>query len=233
LNDSLPVEPFGRARSFLYRRKYECLLAALLQHLFIAVVLPNLSIYTRVLWPINMVLLGVFSIGIFRGRRPASRGLKNLMSVVVVFFPLVPIFFEAGPAVMITLSLSYVLFFVVIQIEVLRYLLRPSYINVDLVSASICGFFLLLEIGIFLMQALYYAVPGGFRGIDATSFTTIYLDFVYFCSVVVTSIGFGDIVPAHHITKLATSMLGIAGQMYAVVLIGILVSKYASAATRE
>jgi hypothetical protein len=35
----------------------------------------------------------------------------------------------------------------------------------------------------------------------------------------------------HHITKLATSMLGITGQMYSVVLVSILVSKYTSAST--
>lgn len=73
-----------------------------------------------------------------------------------------------------------------------------------------------------------YAVPGSFRGIDATSATTVYLDLVYFCSIVITSIGFGDITPAHHATKLATSAVGLTGQ-YSVVLVGILISKYTAA----
>lgn len=72
------------------------------------------------------------------------------------------------------------------------------------------------------MQAFYYAVPRGFRGIDTASFTAVYLDLVYFCSIVITGIGFGDITPSHHITKLATSVVG--GETYSVVLVGILIS---------
>lgn len=226
------IPPLGlgaRVQALLQQRKYEFLLAALVLHLFIAVVLPDLDFYTRVVWPLNMALLGLFSVGIFVGRSQAHRALKNLMSVVVVAFPVIPRFIRPSPALMVVLSVCYVAFFVVILVEVMRHLLRPRYINIDLVSAAICGFFLLLETSIFLMQALYYAVPGGFRGVDTTSFTTVYLDLVYFCSIVMTSIGFGDITPAHHITKLATSVVGITGQTYSVVLVGILISKYTSA----
>jgi hypothetical protein len=225
--------PAGTSRwyGFLRRRKYELLVAALLQHLFIAVVLPSLDLYTRVIWPLNMVVLGLFSVGIFAGGSALSRSLKHVTSVVVVLFPLFPAFLAPTAGLMVALSLSYVAFFLVILVEVMRYLLRPSYINIDLVSAAICGFLLLLEIGIFLMQGLTYALPNAFHGLDRTSFTTVYLDLVYFCCIVITSIGFGDITPTHHITKLATSMLGITGQMYSVVLVSILVGKYTSASS--
>jgi Ion channel len=216
-------------KTLLHRRKYELLLAALLLHLFIAVVIPDLDFYTRFVWPLNMALLGLFSVGIFTGRSRAHRALKNLMNLLVTAFPMVPWFVMPTAAVMVVLSVCYVAFFVVILVEVMRHLLRPSYINIDLVSAAICGFYLLLETSIFLMQALFYAVPGGFHGVDTTSFTTVYLDLVYFCSIVITSIGFGDITPAHHITKLATSVVGITGQTYSVVLVGILISKYTAA----
>jgi hypothetical protein len=219
-----------RVRSLLERRKYEFLLAALLQHLFAPVFLADLDLYTRFSWPVNMVLLGLFSLGIFAGRSRARRAFKNAMSLVVVAFPVLWGLVTPGPAVMVALSLSYVAFFVVILVEVMRHLLRPSYIDVDLVSAAVCGLLLLLETSIFTMEALYYAVPGAaFHGIDVTSPTTVYLDLVYFCSIVITSIGFGDITPAHHITKLATSAVGLTGQMYSVVLVGILISKYTSA----
>ena len=213
----------------LYRRKYELLLLALLQHLFVAVALPHLELYARFVWPLSMALLGLLSVGVFEGRSGARRTLRNVLSVVVLVFPIFRSLATPTPALMLAMSLCYVVFFAVILIEVLRYLLRPSYISVDIVSAAICGSLLLLETGIFVMQALYYAVPGAFRGLDTTSFTSVYLDLVYFCSIVVTSIGFGDITPVHHMSKLATSMLGITGQLYSVVLVGILISKYASA----
>ncbi len=219
----------GRVGGLLRRRKYELLLAALLQHLFSPVVLPDLDVYTRYVWPVTMVLLGLFSVGVFAGRSRASRRFKDVMSVVVVAFPAIWWFATPTRALMVALSLSYFAFFLVILLEVLRHLVRPSYIDRDLVSAAVCGYLLLLETSVFLMQALHYAVPGSFRGFDASSATTVYLDLVYFCSVVVTSIGFGDVTPAHHMTKLAVSAVGMTGQMYSVVLVGILISKYTTA----
>lgn len=219
----------SRAQQRIHEHKYELLLAALLQHLFTPAFLPDLDVYTRFAWPLNMVLLGLFSVGIFAGRSRASRAFKNVMSVVVVGFPALWWVVTPTPTMLVALSLSYVAFFVAIVVEVVRHMLRPSYINIDLVSSAVCGLFLLLETSIFLMEAIYYAVPASFHGIDTASPTTVYLDLVYFCSIVITSIGFGDITPAHHVTKLATSAIGIAGQMYSVVLVGILISKYTSA----
>lgn len=194
--------------------------------------LPELAFYARFVWPLNMVVLGVLSVGIFAQRSAAHRAFKNGVTLAVIAIPTGLAFVPPSGTVMLGLSVCYMVFFLIILVEVFRHLLRPRYIDADLVSAAICGYFLLLETGIFLMQALYYAVPGGFRGIDTSSFPAIYLDLVYFCSIVLTSIGFGDITPAHHVTKLAAALLGITGQTYSVVLVGILISKYTSAETK-
>lgn len=78
------------------------------------------------------------------------------------------------------------------------------------------------------MQYFVYQNPQSFKGIDTTSPAAIFTDLVYFCSITFTSIGFGDITPNNHITKLITSFIGIAGQFYTVVLVGILLSKFVS-----
>jgi hypothetical protein len=131
------------------------------------------------------------------------------------------------------INVTHIAFYGVLFIAVLRYLIKPSYISVDIVSASACGYLLLIEVGIFTMQFIYYATPIAFKGVDITSFTTIYLDLVYFCSITITSIGFGDITPANHYAKLATAILGIVGQFYSVVLVGIMISKYTSAEAQK
>ena len=215
-----------RLGRFLRHRKYETLLAALLLHLFNAVVLPDLDLYTRVFWPLDMVLLGVSSYGIFAQQNRGYRVLKNVFTVLIILLPLVAASLPFSHRLMLTLSLCYTGFYLIVFIEVLRYLIRPSYINTDLVSAAICGYLLLIETGIFVMQAIYYALPGSFSNINDTSFTYTYLDMVYFCAITVTSIGFGDITPQHHIARLATVMFGIAGQFYSVVLVGLIISKY-------
>ncbi len=217
-------------RAFLQRRKYETLLAALLLHLFNAVLLPDLRLYERIFWPLDMVLLGVCSYGVFVDRHGVCRLLKNALAVVVILFPLVALVVPRSVPTMAVLSVCYVAFYGLVFVAVMRFLVRPSYINTDIVSAAICGYLLLIDVGIFVMQTVHYLIPNSFHNIATTSFTAAYLDIVYYCCITVTSIGFGDILPTHHISKLATAMLGITGQFYSVVLVGLIISKYSASA---
>jgi hypothetical protein len=51
---------------------------------------------------------------------------------------------------------------------------------------------------------------------------------LYYSTITLTSIGYGDITPNVHYTKLIVSLVGIVGQFYSVVLVGILISKFVS-----
>ena len=50
---------------FLNLHKYEILLIALIQHLFVGIFLKDMSFYTKVIWPINILILGFASVGVF------------------------------------------------------------------------------------------------------------------------------------------------------------------------
>lgn len=222
----------ARLIEWMAKRKYELLLFGLVQHLFAAMLVPSIETYTDVVWPINMVVLGLSCIGIFSGATGARLILRWLLTIAVLAFPAAPYFLSATDAVLEALSLVYALFFLWTLFEVMRYLLRPSYVNIDLVSASLCGYLLLIEVGAFALQAIYYAVPDAYHGIATDQPAHTWLDIEYFTSISVTSIGFGDITPVHHIARLATAALGILGQLYSVVLMGILISKYTASTQR-
>jgi hypothetical protein len=215
-----------KMRQYLYDHKYELLLIALLQHLFIGVFLSDLPFYTLVIWPINMLVLGVATAGVFMEKGRWKHILRNALFVVVLALPLGLPFSAGYPNYFLFLNAAYVVYFIFILSEVMRYLLRPGYINSDIISAAGCGYLLLLEIAAFMAQYFYYQNPASFKGIDASGTAAIYIDLVYFSSITLTSIGFGDITPSMHHTKLLTSLFGIAGQFYMVVLLGILISKF-------
>ncbi len=215
-------------RIFLHEHKYEILLFALVQHLFIGIVLQDLPFYTKVIWPINMLILGVASVGIFIEKGKWKNLLRDALFLLVLGFPLALPFLGHLPYFMISLTVSYVFFFTFIFWEIIKFLVKPSYINADVISASACGYFLLIEISVFLMQAFYYQNTNSFKGVDISGAAATYIDLVYFCSITITSIGFGDITPNTYQTKLITSLFGIAGQFYSVVLVGILISKFSS-----
>lgn len=220
-------------RIFLHEHKYELLLFALVQHLFIGIVLQDLPFYTKVIWPINMLILGVASVGIFIEKGKWKNLLRDALFLLVLGFPLTLPFLGHLPYFMISLTVSYVFFFTFIFWEIIKFLIKPSYINADVISASACGYFLLIEISVFLMQAFYYQNTNSFKGVDISGTAATYIDLVYFCSITITSIGFGDITPNTYQTKLITSLFGIAGQFYSVVLVGILISKFSSRSTKD
>ena len=218
----------GKLLEFFDKRKYEVLLVALLQHLFIGIFINDHANYRDIIWPINMFLLGLACTGIFMGKNKWKAWIKNLLFILVVLFPIGISFVKDVTFYFELLNIVYVLFFIFIFYEVVKFLVKPSYIDSDVISAAACGYFLLIEISVFLLQFFIYHNPHSFHGVDMKDTASIYMDLVYFSSVCMTSIGFGDIVPTAHSTKLVTSVLGILGHFYTVVLVGIIISKFTS-----
>lgn len=216
------------SEQFFSKNKYELLLFALIQHLFVGIILRDMDNYLKVIWPINMIIVGIASIGVFIEKGRFKKILKNILFLLVLLLPLSLSFIKNSPTFMTTISAVYVLFFLFIFLEIIRFLLKPSYINTDIISASACGYFLLIEVNVFLMQIFFYNNSHSIKGLDISSTSAVYMDLVYFCSITITSIGFGDILPNSHVTKLVTALFGIVGQFYTVVLVGILISKFSS-----
>ncbi|MGG5207328.1 potassium channel family protein [Chryseobacterium sp. MIQD13] len=212
----------------LQERKYEILLLALMQHLFVGIFLTDMDFYTRVVWPVNMLMLGLGSVFLFTGKHSWRHWFRNLHFILILLLPVgIPLFKDVS-WYFTFLNINYVVFFCFLFVEVLRFLIKPGYINTDIISASICGYMLLIEISVFSLQFFQYRDTASFKGVDISSPALTFMDLVYFCSITFTSIGFGDITPNTHVTKLITAFVGIAGQFYTVVLVGILISKFSS-----
>ena len=215
-----------RTKLIFIKHKYELLLLALIQHLFIGVFLSDLEIYARIIWPINTLFIGIASVGIFIERREKKYILTAILLLAMLLLPISLPFLERIAVFMQILSIIYMLFFVLIFWEVIKFLIKPSYINIDIIIASACGFFLMIEISAFSMQYIFYSNPLSFNHLNTSSPVSLFMDLVYYSSILQTTIGFGDITPNTHTTKLLSSFLGIVGQFYSVVLVGILITKF-------
>jgi hypothetical protein len=218
----------SKFKSLFYTHKYEILCLSLIQHLFIGIFVSDFAFYSKIIWPINMIILGIASVGVFRDKGKLKVTAHKLLFGIVFLLPILIQFFSHLLMVMNILNFCYIIFFAFAFFEIMKFLLRPSYINKDVISASICGYLLILEISIFIFQLYFYNDHRDFHGISHLNPAVTYMDFVYFCSITLTSIGFGDIYPTSHITKLLTAMVGISGQLYLVIVMGILISKFSS-----
>jgi hypothetical protein len=217
-----------KLKDFLYINKYEILLFGLIQHLFIGVLLPDLSGNLKIVWFLNIIFLGFATIGIFIEKGKRKNQIRNILLLLVVLITLGIPFTHKISIFFTIVNFVYIVFFSFIFWEVLKFLISPSYINKDVISAAACGYFLLIEISVFIMQGHFYQNPNSFKGIDTSSPYASFTDLVYFCCITFSSIGFGDITPNSQQTKLFTSLLGIIGQFYSVVLVGILISKFST-----
>lgn len=215
-------------KNILRKYKYELLLLALLQHLFIGIFLRDMPFYTEVVWPVNMVVLGFAIAGIYVEKERWKNRVKNVLVLLVFALPIGLPYMHYNLTYFQVLNVTYVVFYIFIFYEIVRFLIRPSYINRDIIVGAACGYLLLIEIATFLFQVYYYQDPTCFKGMHGSQAAIVYCDLVYFSSITLTSIGFGDITPATHYTQLLTSVFGIAGQFYTVVLVGILISKFAA-----
>ncbi|GGZ20708.1 hypothetical protein GCM10007049_11620 [Echinicola pacifica] len=218
----------AKIRSILENNKYEVLLASLIVHLYSAVFFEDLTVYIIYIWPLTTLLLGLASVGVFIEKGPWKIAIKNSLLVIVTLLPISHSFLKEHQVFMQILSLLYVAFFALIMWEVIKFLIKPSYVNADIIFAAGCGYFLLIEISVFLLQFMYYNHPGSIGPLHSAKLADTYVDLIYFASIIQTTIGFGDITPLVHTTKLAASFLGVLGQFYNVVLVGILISKFSS-----
>jgi hypothetical protein len=221
-------QPKILSHTFLKKYKYELLLFGLFQHLFMAMFIGDIVIYSSFFWPLNMIILGVLSFGVYIEKTQQRLFILRVLVILICSSPLFSYFYGFSREIMIFLSISYFAFFAYIFLEVIKFLIKPSYVNKDVIVASGCGYLLLIEMATFIQQSVYYIQPNAFKGLDVSYAATTYIDFVYFSSIVITSIGFGDILPNAHYSKLLVSLIGITGQFYAVVLVGILISKFTS-----
>lgn len=73
--------------SYIQRKKYELLLLALIQHLFIGVFLSDLPFYTKVIWPINMLIIGTASMGVFIEKGHWKKLIQKILFLLVLALP--------------------------------------------------------------------------------------------------------------------------------------------------
>lgn len=216
-----------RIFTLLHRIKYEILLFALLQHTFTGIFLDHVSNYDQV-WPINMAILIFCCFNVAWNENITNRIILSILAFGVITLPFLSQILGFTATFVEILSILYAVFFLYILFKLLKFLLKPSYINSDIISASICGYMVLIEVMTFLTLAILNISPSALSGIDWGSKARVYIDCIYFSTITITSIGYGDISPNTPQMKLFISLFAIIGQFYTVVLVGILISKFAN-----
>ncbi len=123
-------------------------------------------------------------------------------------------------------TLTNVLFFLIIVIQLIHQVARSKIVNRDVILESINGYLLMG-----LSGSILFALVGRIQE-HAFSFsnspTHLFSESIYFGFITQTTIGFGDITPVSELARLLTITMGISGQLYIAIIIAMLVGKYLS-----
>jgi hypothetical protein len=98
-------------KQILKKKKYELLLFGLFQHLFMALILSSLEVYRNYFWPVNMIVLGLTSFGVYLEHNKQRRLILHILVLSICSTPLLSYFIGFSKEMLIFLSISYTLFF--------------------------------------------------------------------------------------------------------------------------
>jgi len=138
-------------------------------------------------------------------------------------------------ATFITVAASvYMLFLGYTSYEILRHVLTQEKVTSNSVFGSLCVYLLLGYLWSIVYVLIEYYVPGSFLSdglpmeLQGSSFSDIINNFIYFSFVTISTLGYGDIVPATEESRMVAVLEAVCGQLFLVVLVANLVGRHSS-----
>lgn len=154
------------------------------------------------------------------------------MSLLVFLFIVELLDFSIGvPKVRLLFSSTYIIYFIILSLEVYIQIIRAKEVDFGMISAVLCGFMILGMIGGSVFSIIELANPNSYNNI-ADGFGG-FSDLMYFSFITILSIGYGDITPASDIAQKMSMFFGLIGYFYGTVVIGIIMGKYLSPKNKE
>jgi len=209
--------------NFLHKYCYEFLLICLLQHLYGSLFFTDLVFYGTYIRLINLVLIYVSSINAILNIKNHITKWDNLIIGITLIINSTVLYFDKY---YVLRDISFLFFLILTFYHVCRFLYEPNKIGLAIISSAIGGYLLIIEIFVRIFLIQHYFNTNSISNINFKFHTNTFIDITYFCTVTISSIGFGDYLPLNHNTKMITCLLGLIGQMYLVVVMGIMVSKF-------
>ena len=120
--------------------------------------------------------------------------------------------------------IATLIFFVIITINVISTLLYQKKIDAEVIVWSVAAYLMIGMAGSFLFSIIEILQPGSFN-------TTVPMidnvpSMLYYTFVTMLTLGYGDMVPVGGHAQMRSILVAVCGQLYLVILIGLLIGKY-------
>ena len=146
--------------------------------------------------------------------------LSSLGTLLFIFF----LRYTNGDQISIINPILTFVFFSFVFVRIVRYVFQDRAITANDIFALASGYLILGVIATPFFYFLMMNFPNAFQISGQDEF----YELLYFSYITLTAVGYGDITPIHPIAKSSSLILGIIGQLYLTVLVGIIIGKYLS-----
>ena len=219
---------WSRVYPVLYDHRFEIYFASTILAMFGSLITPPMvfeSIMSRVFFYLNLIT------GILLISKNKKLSLFFSFLLILVTSVISSTLFSQGiinNILDVVNLLIYFLFYVVVTFEIIRQVWIAKEVDERVIFGVINGYISLVLIGFFICMSIELAEPHSFSGIEYQNGypKRITDELMYFSSVTLLTIGYGDMVPLTFLAKKATVLIGFMGQFYLVIITAIIVGKY-------
>lgn len=121
-------------------------------------------------------------------------------------------------------NIGILFFYLLITVNVFILVIQSKKVSLDTIMGAISGYFILAVTWAMLFHLIEILIPGSFKFPEGISVRPDI--FIYYAQITLTSVGYGDIIPLNPISRSASAILAMIGQLYLAVILGILIGIY-------
>lgn len=211
----------------LIQNRYFYLLAATMLQVFLASFFPD-----RGNMLINEITFSMFmlaNINFIRHNRKMMLFLLGfaLLSILLVW---IPVQSDVGQLLYPLERIIVMLFLSVIVFMIISSIVRSKLVSVNMILGVITIYILFGMVAGEVNQLIYHLDQNAFTGNINPKDPA---DLRYFSYVTITTLGYGDIVPASQMARASAVFFSLVGQIYLAVVIALIVGKYVSASDKK
>ena len=210
-----------------YDNRYFYLLAATMLQVFLASFFPD-----RGNMLINQMTFSIFMLANINFIRYNRRTKFYLVGFAAIGIALawIPAQSELGQKVFVAERILVMLFLSVIISMIISSIVRSKIVNVNMILGVITIYILFGMVAGEVNQLIYHLDPHAFNGnLNPEDPANLR----YFSFVTMTTLGYGDIVPASQMARASAVFFSLVGQIYLAVVIALIVGKYVSSSDKK
>lgn len=151
-------------------------------------------------------------------------GILFSMGMVVISSLILSMFFPDSTKVSIVAFSMFTIFIVLVTLALIFHIARASEVEHSTILCAINSYILIGLAATLLFIILDLFTPQSFLNIEAGEGS--FSSYLYFAYITITTLGYGDILPATPLARSLSAFFAVLGQLYLVIVIAIIIGKY-------